>query len=236
MKNRISKTGFTLIEMSLVLVIIALLVAMITAGTSLLEQSKLTSVVSDINKFKTAIDNFKQKYSSLPGDMIDASNEWSGCDSTDNTYCNGNGNGRISSINANTDERYRFWQHLELAGQIKGHFTGRAGSGTVIDTNVPGSRISGAGFFAEYVTLASPSKAGNSIRIGTGSLMDNSILTPVNAQTIDEKIDDGLANSGDAITYKGSDASNATCLTGADGTGYKLDTNSPRCKMYFFLK
>ena len=44
------KKGFTLIELSIVIILIGLITAGIIAGSSLIQRAKLRTVVSDINK------------------------------------------------------------------------------------------------------------------------------------------------------------------------------------------
>lgn len=54
--------AFTLVELSIVLVIIGLLVGGVLAGTSMLKQSELQTVISDYTKYSTAIAQFTQQY------------------------------------------------------------------------------------------------------------------------------------------------------------------------------
>ena len=68
--------GFTLIELSIVIVIIGLIVAGVIGGQSLIQQSKLRSIITDVNKYKTAYNTFYLQFSSLPGDMSNASSYW----------------------------------------------------------------------------------------------------------------------------------------------------------------
>ena len=63
-----SKRGFTLVELSIVIVIIGLIVAGVTAGQSLVRSAKLQSLVSKINEYSTAYNSFYLQYNSLPGE------------------------------------------------------------------------------------------------------------------------------------------------------------------------
>ena len=67
---------------------------------------------------------FKTTYDSLPGDFTEAGQFWGascGGDTSAPTGCNGNGDNKIgyysgsSSKYNSIDERFRFWQHLNLA-------------------------------------------------------------------------------------------------------------------------
>lgn len=224
--------GFTLIELSIALVIIGLLVAAIVGGQALIQQSRLLSVLTDVNKFKSALSNFRQKYNSFPGDMIDATSYWA-------ASANGDGDGQVEfTAGPPVYENLRAWQQLVLDGQIPGNYTGSLSGGNFIaGINLPTSKIAGATFDLQYHNLA-VGKTGNAVILATinAATIDFAALSPVDAQTLDEKSDDGLANSGDVITYKGTNVANGTCLTGADGTGYKLDVNDSRCRMFFFIR
>jgi prepilin-type N-terminal cleavage/methylation domain-containing protein len=139
MKN---SRGFTLIEMSIVLVIIGLLVGGILMGRDLLRQAEIQPFMTETDKYSRLALVFKEKYQYLPGDMPDATSLWGiqagatgnddicyGSASTTQTTCNGNGDGMITTGHTNTGghEMGRFWQHLANAGYISGQYTGVRG-------------------------------------------------------------------------------------------------------------
>lgn len=62
------RKGFTLIELSIVLVIIGLLIGGILAAQSMISTSKITATISQIQQFDAGVMNFKTKYHYLPGD------------------------------------------------------------------------------------------------------------------------------------------------------------------------
>lgn len=132
-----SLSGFTLVEMSIVIVIIGLIAGGVVVGQSLIRASKVGSIIVDVNRTRQAVQIFREKYNALPGDMPNATTIWGeispGCTnatSTDKTTCNGNGDGRIinSSAFAPTPtyayEGLRAWQHLANAGLADGNFSG----------------------------------------------------------------------------------------------------------------
>ncbi len=165
--------GFTLLEMSMVLLVISLIIGGIFAGQELLRASQLNSIVVDLNYFHAAVDGFKIKYRSLPGDMSDATHYFgttsAGCPNgagVGNATCNGNGDGRIGTAGGTgiAGETLRVWQHLAAAGLIpnakNGYYTGVPGplAFTVagvgdhrIGTNAPSSKIKGVGYGAFYL-------------------------------------------------------------------------------------
>jgi len=66
------RSAFTLVELSIVLVILGLLVGGTLTGQSLIHAAELRSVVKDYEKYKTAMHVFEDKYFALPGDMTNA--------------------------------------------------------------------------------------------------------------------------------------------------------------------
>jgi len=90
--------GFTLIELSIVLVIIGLITAGIIGGQSLIHSAQIRSVISDVDRFRVAIATFEMQYDSLPGDLVNAKEYWLDPDCMDDAgnTCSGNGNGLIN--------------------------------------------------------------------------------------------------------------------------------------------
>ena len=80
--------GYTLIEMSIVMVIIGLVVGAIVMGQSLLQAAQIRSQVSQVEQIETAVASFRSKYNCLAGDCAQATNFFSG-------VTKGNGNGVI---------------------------------------------------------------------------------------------------------------------------------------------
>jgi prepilin-type N-terminal cleavage/methylation domain-containing protein len=75
-KNKKLHKGFTILELSIVLVIVGLLVAGVLGGQEIIKAMKVNSVISKMNEVTAAANSFKLKYDSLPGDMPDASDYW----------------------------------------------------------------------------------------------------------------------------------------------------------------
>lgn len=103
--------GFTLVELSLVIVIIGLIVASVVGGSTLVRQSNVRSIISDYNKYKIAASAFKLEFNSLPGDLRNASAYGLGGD--------GNGDGFVH----NHFELGYAWQHLKSAALVSGIYT-----------------------------------------------------------------------------------------------------------------
>lgn len=67
-KNTKAKSGFTLLELAMCLLIGGLILGAILAGQNLLRSAEIQSTIADINNFRTAYNQFKDKYSCIPGD------------------------------------------------------------------------------------------------------------------------------------------------------------------------
>ncbi len=166
--------GFSLVELSIVLVILGLLTGGILTGQNLIRNAELRSVTTEIQRYQAAVYTFRDKYMALPGDMTNATDFWGtdpdGCpgDESDTSMteatCNGNGDGKIHwYINATTGgESHRFWQHLANAGLIEGSFTGTQSGGScgggipgscnvTLGVNAPASRLSSAGWSISHL-------------------------------------------------------------------------------------
>ena len=65
------ETGFTLIEMSIVIVIIGLIVGGILVGQDLIKAAAVRAQIAQIEKYNTAAHTFQGKYGYLPGDAPD---------------------------------------------------------------------------------------------------------------------------------------------------------------------
>ena len=80
------RRGFTLLELSIVLVIIGFLVGGVVAGVELIQAARLNKVMTDMRKFLTAVNVFQNKYDGLPGDISNATYYW-GAANADPTTC-----------------------------------------------------------------------------------------------------------------------------------------------------
>ena len=208
-------SAFSLIEISIVLVIIGLLTGGIMAGQSLIRASQLRGVVSEFNAYHTAVLTFKQKYFALPGDMNNATDFWGAAHpdpitcrtsvGTGTQTCNGNGSGLIADAEPNEyGENFMFWQHLANAGLISGNYTGIAGPGGDEDSNYDNSPVSKVDEVLWYIEYFSDKLGsweefdgtyGNGFllgRIDPGWKPDGKFLNPKEAWNIDKKIDDGI--------------------------------------------
>jgi len=104
-----SKSGFTLVEMAIVLVIVGLIIGGVMAGSELIRVSKVSRTVKEITEYETAMTLFFNKYDAIPGDFSKASTFFGGAD--------GNQNGMLDN-----NEGYTTFYNLSKANFIKGSF------------------------------------------------------------------------------------------------------------------
>ncbi len=114
------QSGFTLIEIAIVLVIIGLLLGGILKGQELINSARVKNLAADFRNVPVFIYGYQDKFRVLPGDDAAAVAH---VGTTSVTPGVGNGNGVIEgNWNSTTaaDESFLFWQHVRLAGLAPG--------------------------------------------------------------------------------------------------------------------
>lgn len=213
--------AFSLVELSIVLVILGLLTGGILAGQSLIRASELRSVTAQLMQYHAAIYTFRDKYMGLPGDMRNATSFWgiaagaTGYDATCEAVfsssvatCNGNGDGVIRNSSIANTETFRAWQHLANAGLIEGAYTGRNETNDHVNPsyvggrNVPLCKIGNCRIAVSGEPVAVAADANQFARpaginsFSVRSLQSAGTFTPEEVWGIDQKLDDGKALSG----------------------------------------
>ncbi len=116
------QSGFTLVEIAIVLVIIGLLLGGVLKGQELINSAKVKNLANDFRVVPTYIYAFQDKFKALPGDdsQVVAHVATSTLATTPaGTIGNGVINGNWNST-TNTDESRLFWQHVRLANLAAG--------------------------------------------------------------------------------------------------------------------
>jgi type II secretory pathway pseudopilin PulG len=200
--------AFTLVELSIVLLIIGLIIGGITAGSSLIKQSQIRSTVAAYNSYTTAINTFKIQFNALPGDFTNANAMWP-------SAVNGNGDGAISIGGENLNT----WLELTLNNNLTGSYSGTSVTSTPTPgVNVPQSRINNnVGFdfdqFSAYgLSGLNPVQLSSLTNSCCNALNGNGVAA-LDAYNIDIKMDDGLPSKGKLITIRAANlAGNTTCI------------------------
>ncbi|MDX2095961.1 MAG: type II secretion system protein [Alphaproteobacteria bacterium] len=221
--------AFSLVELSIVLVILGLLVGGVLSGQSLIRAAELRSVNTEYQRYATAIGTFRDKYFALPGDMNNASSFWT-------TAGNGDGDGVIENHGtAANNEISLFWIHLANASLVEGSYTNVGGTAMTPATHNPRAKLNGAGWniaglgTVAVTGVASPGTGvtapaastfyansyGNAFVFGAGTdaLLPTGVLRSEEAWNIDTKMDDGKPDSGTVTTLEsqGSATAGAGC-------------------------
>jgi competence protein ComGC len=200
--------AFSLVEISMVLIIIGLLITAISKGRELIEQAKIRSVISQVEKYKSALAIFHEKYDSLPGDFSKA-NETFGLKS-------GNGDGNIDGDSFNPEtEAGQFWKHLSAANLIT-DVNPKVNEGG-IGKNIPSAKI-GDG----WIVVQNPENLPAGIYL---TLISK--ITPKEAYSIDKALDYGIPDEG--FVRSNGDG----CIS---NSSYNVQSKDKNCKIYVLIK
>lgn len=242
-----NNNAFTLIELSVVIVIIGLIVAGIVAGQSLVLQAQLRNVVSEHSGLMQAIQSFRLQYNQFPGDINNAHDYWGSDCAADPDHCNGDNNKTIHyHLGLGVDnEGLRAMQHLVLAGLLEGSYTGvGVASGSVVGgINAPVSKLREGsiliGARAHFITSASIDNKNVRTIILFGkdrpSFHNTAAMFKVaEASSLDAKIDDGVPLTGQFFGTNAGVGPNP-CTNGSNGalSSYRLDIDDVACIAFF---
>ena len=168
-KNK-NQFGFTLIEMSIVMVIIGLIIGGVLVGRDLISASAVRAQISQIEKYNSAVNTFRGKYGYLPGDIPDPTAQSYGflargtCFGGTPCVANGDGNGIIEGtlsqaagvnfgIAESLGETSVFWRDLSDAKLIDGGFqtaTFMSAYATTPSLIFPAAKIGGGNYVYVY--------------------------------------------------------------------------------------
>jgi len=110
------RQGFTLVEMSIVIVIVGLLLGMVLKGKEMITNAKIQNIENSFNSLAQAVSIYQERYHALPGD-----DKWADLkfgDNEDISITNGNGDGVIKGdfdSHTNGEEARLVWSHLRYA-------------------------------------------------------------------------------------------------------------------------
>lgn len=158
------RKGFTLVELSLVLVFIGLVVGVVMVGKDLIQAGSIRAQITQIERIKAASTTFTLKYQALAGDIGAANAAAVGFTTRSGTKGWGDNNGVIegagltdynSGIRSSEGELCLFFMDLSQAALIEGRFSGgtaavraspcvqqfASATGAVLDTYFPRAKL-----------------------------------------------------------------------------------------------
>jgi prepilin-type N-terminal cleavage/methylation domain-containing protein len=194
------QSGFTLVEIAIVLVIIGLLLGGVLKGQELINSAKVKAMATDFRNIQTALYGYQDRFKALPGDHPSASTAISGAT---NAAATALGNGQITgnwNSTSNTDESCLVWQHLRLANFQAGPTVVDCGNGPPLPEYVPKNADGGR------IGLSSAiSGTGGNLQItgmtGSFQICSAGILGKF-AKQLDTQLDDGNTATGSVRVQK----------------------------------
>lgn len=229
--------GFTLVELAIVMIIIGLLIGGILKGQELISNAQVTATIAQIKGIDAAVATFRDKYSTLPGDMATPNTRLRDCTAAPCSRA-GNANGRIDVPALGTaptaaQEGLVAFTHLAASDLISGvDINGTANFGSAL----PEAKMGGGfwiGFTANGVATGVP--AADAMRAGHylvfNALVANAGgtagMTASQAARVDRKIDDGDPQGGAARGH------GTGCVTGGN---YNEAIENSNCSMYLRIQ
>ncbi|PIR39281.1 MAG: hypothetical protein COV35_01840 [Alphaproteobacteria bacterium CG11_big_fil_rev_8_21_14_0_20_39_49] len=249
-------SGFSLIEMSVAIVIVGIIVAGIVSGKNIANSAKLNKFISELSSIQLSYNSFVEQFKQPPGDMRNAHDYWgASCDATP-IKCNGNGDSLISwhwhsnggTNDTDDNETFRAWQHMYLAGFINKPFNGISVGGTDnADENTLyfSSTDKGKYFLVNrqpYNGIFGQQQMANILLLGSREPGKNiwwKTLSVAEAYKIDLKLDDGVANKGHVFGATGYGTPTDSCseeflhASGSDYNTANFSSDEKHCVLLF---
>lgn len=176
------QSGFTLVEIAIVLVIIGLILGGVLQGQVLIDNAKYKNFVKQIESYRAGVHTFQDTYRALPGDIGVIS-------ALDAAATAGDGDGIIegAECHADNEESCLVWSHLRYAGIIAGDPT--LTSTDAAPTHTFGGQVNG-------IATGDWANGRNGIKIITKEIPGDV------AQRYDNEFDDGDATTGSVARYE----------------------------------
>jgi prepilin-type N-terminal cleavage/methylation domain-containing protein len=223
------QTGFTLVEIAIVLVIIGLLLGGILKGQEMITQARIKNVVNDFNGITAAYFAYQDRYKAVPGDDNNAATRWADPNPPGGAL-DGSGNGVIDAANGRymepppaslpaapgplTHESLNFWWHLRLAGFVAGATSGNQAISKPV--NAVGGIVG--------VQTGAPAPAGGSAL--SGLVVCSSNVPDKIASAVDTQVDDQRSDTGQMFGYLQAATENSPDLAGKNAAVNYVESGS----------
>ncbi|MBW8309077.1 MAG: type II secretion system GspH family protein [Candidatus Paracaedibacteraceae bacterium] len=191
--------AFSLIEVSIVLIIIGLITTAVFKGQDLIESARAQATLEELQRLKLAVLNYRDQYGQWPGNDTKAPLRFGA------SVARGDGHGLIHGT-----ESMQAWAHLKAAG--------------LVDSGAPpASKLGG---YVIFVSNPFSSYPGNWLAISEASDRLVAALTPKQAMLLKSKAGESLPEEGHFIVQAAPGQSLAACH---NGQTFNLQNKSQAC-------
>ncbi len=239
-----NQSGFTLIELSIVLVIIGLIVGGILAGQDMIKAAEIRATIAQVEQYNTAVNTFRDKYRYIPGDLTGTYATQFGFIARSGAQGHGDGNRILEGCSAAAIgtasvfgcEVGLFWTDLSDSNLLAEAFN------TAADTFVPACATASLCEALMPVTklgrgnmLTVFGNAGRnyyeihsitSVTTGTGAYGIADAMSPQEGFNIDDKLDDGKPLTGIVRAVTGSATALNTTAAAAAAAGVCVENGN----------
>lgn len=189
-----NQSGFTLIEIAIVLVIIGLLLGGVMKGQELINSAKVKNLAGDFKNIPVYIYGYQDKFRALPGDDGNVSSHLSGlgansavaATTTSGVVASGTIDGAWDSDQGG-EESILFWQHVRLANLATGPTVQPSNTAAATAAFVPANAVGGRIGISSHSPISGM----------TGSyFICSSAIDGKFATQLDTTMDDGVTTTG----------------------------------------
>ena len=199
--------GFTLVELSIVLVIIGLIIGGVLVGQDMIKAAEIRSTVSQIQEFDTAANTFRDKYEYVPGDVAGAKATILGLTTRTGAIGKGDGNGLVESCAAASMllgcETDLYWRDLNQMNLVEGSFDtatdalAAAATPDIVKLHVPEAKLKRGNVITVFASTGrNYYQITGMTAVAAGVYTLSAVLSPQEAMNLDQKMDDGRPLTG----------------------------------------